>query len=86
MGTAADAPTVPISSTGPGRQLSQARPIMSALSQVPKILRPRQDSNLRSRLRRPMLYPLSYEGIWPVGPEEPVDRSRRDVSPYCPLA
>ena len=23
---------------------------------------PRQDSNLRSRLRRPMLYPLSYEG------------------------
>ncbi len=24
--------------------------------------RPRQDSNLRSRLRRPMLYPLSYEG------------------------
>ena len=26
-------------------------------------LRPRQDSNLRSRLRRPMLYPLSYEGL-----------------------
>ena len=25
-------------------------------------LRPRQDSNLRTRLRRPMLYPLSYEG------------------------
>src|SRR5205814_1334293 len=24
--------------------------------------RPRQDSNLRRRLRRPMLYPLSYEG------------------------
>ena len=24
--------------------------------------RPRQDSNLRTRLRRPMLYPLSYEG------------------------
>ena len=23
---------------------------------------PRQDSNLRTRLRRPMLYPLSYEG------------------------
>ena len=25
--------------------------------------RPRQDSNLRTRLRRPMLYPLSYEGV-----------------------
>ena len=25
--------------------------------------RPRQDSNLRTRLRRPMLYPLSYEGF-----------------------
>ena len=24
--------------------------------------RPQQDSNLRSRLRRPMLYPLSYGG------------------------
>jgi hypothetical protein len=23
---------------------------------------PRQDSNLRTRLRRPVLYPLSYEG------------------------
>jgi hypothetical protein len=27
-----------------------------------EILRPRQDSNLRHRLRRPVLYPLSYEG------------------------
>ena len=26
------------------------------------VWRPRQDSNLRTRLRRPMLYPLSYEG------------------------
>ena len=25
-------------------------------------VRPRQDSNLRTRLRRAMLYPLSYEG------------------------
>jgi hypothetical protein len=25
--------------------------------------RPRQDSNLRTRLRRPVLYPLSYEGV-----------------------
>ena len=28
----------------------------------PSVVRPRQDSNLRTRLRRPMLYPLSYEG------------------------
>ena len=27
--------------------------------------RPQQDSNLRSRLRRPMLYPLSYGGSVP---------------------
>ena len=26
---------------------------------------PRQDSNLRNRLRRPVLYPLSYEGVCP---------------------
>ncbi len=26
------------------------------------MVRPRQESNLRSRLRRPVLYPLSYEG------------------------
>ncbi len=25
--------------------------------------RPRQDSNLRTRLRRPVLYPLSYGGF-----------------------
>ena len=30
--------------------------------------RPRQDSNLRSRLRRPVLYPLSYEGWWACHP------------------
>ncbi len=29
---------------------------------APSAERPRQDSNLRTRLRRPMLYPLSYEG------------------------
>lgn len=27
-----------------------------------RVLRPRQDSNLRSRFRRPVLYPLSYGG------------------------
>ena len=34
-------------------------------------VRPRQDSNLRFRLRRPALYPLSYGGdrrdAWPFG-------------------
>jgi hypothetical protein len=29
------------------------------------VQRPRQDSNLRTWLRRPMLYPLSYEGGTP---------------------
>src|SRR5438445_1670167 len=29
---------------------------------APSSGRPRQDSNLRTRLRRPVLYPLSYEG------------------------
>ncbi len=36
--------------------------------------RPQQDSNLRTRLRRPLLYPLSYGGwhaespeVWPTG-------------------
>ena len=33
--------------------------------------RPRQDSNLRSRLRRAVLYPLSYGGPVP-GPKETV--------------
>jgi hypothetical protein len=33
------------------------------LRTTPISLHPRQDSNLRTRLRRPMLYPLSYEGL-----------------------
>ena len=34
-------------------------------SMIPRIssLCPRQDSNLRTRLRRPALYPLSYGGV-----------------------
>lgn len=32
---------------------------------------PRQDSNLRSWLRRPVLYPLSYGGVLPVYPALP---------------
>ena len=31
--------------------------------------RPQQDSNLRTRLRRPLLYPLSYGG-WRVVPKD----------------
>ena len=41
------------------------------------VKRPRQDSNLRTRLRRPMLYPLSYEGEptrLPGGPARPPGR------------
>ena len=30
---------------------------------------PRQESNLRTWLRRPMLYPLSYEGLLGFGPQ-----------------
>jgi CheY-like chemotaxis protein len=33
-----------------------------AAGRVPAVLRPQQDSNLRTRLRRPLLYPLSYGG------------------------
>jgi hypothetical protein len=33
-----------------------------AMLRVVQDLRPRQDSNLRTWLRRPLLYPLSYEG------------------------
>ena len=33
---------------------------------------PRQDSNLRSRLRRAVLYPLSYGGPGVFGPKETV--------------
>jgi hypothetical protein len=32
--------------------------------------RPQQDSNLRTRLRRPLLYPLSYGG-WRGKPMQP---------------
>jgi hypothetical protein len=47
-----------------GRQRAPAAGHALALGRVVNdwIWRPRQDSNLRTRLRRPMLYPLSYEG------------------------
>jgi hypothetical protein len=42
-------------------------------------LRPQQDSNLRTRLRRPLLYPLSYGG-WRIS--EPTHHSRRPDQQY----
>ena len=44
--------------------------------------RPREDSNLRTRLRRPMLYPLSYEGGgWRIPGRKPRTRAdSRDLS------
>ncbi len=42
--------------------------------------RPRQESNLRSRLRRPMLYPLSYEGE-PANPRAEDQRRRYPAAP-----
>jgi hypothetical protein len=52
-GDAADPPSGGLAKNGPTG--AQGHPFPSAV-------RPRQDSNLRTRLRRPMLYPLSYEG------------------------
>ena len=46
---------------GPHRAMRRfGRPYLLTPSAVPE--RPRQDSNLRHRLRRPVLYPLSYGG------------------------
>ncbi len=42
-------------------------------------LRPQQDSNLRTRLRRPLLYPLSYGG-WHIS--RPTHHSRRPDQQY----
>src|ERR1700743_3409857 len=47
--------------------------------------RPRQDSNLRTRLRRPVLYPLSYEGLtWQAVRVQSLGRSdhSRDAASY----
>ncbi len=41
---------------------------------------PRQDSNLRLRLRRPPLYPLSYEGHSATCAEDDVEATRRGPS------
>jgi hypothetical protein len=38
---------------------------------------PRRDSNPRTRLRRPMLYPLSYEGRRGQGSARPQSRRTR---------
>ena len=44
--------------------------------------RPRQDSNLRHRLRRPVLYPLSYEG---GGPKCEHMEHQQDSGPDSPF-
>ena len=51
--------------------------IMESASDLRSRLCPRQDSNLRTRLRRAVLYPLSYGGATrnstvPAGPAQPV--------------
>src|SRR5437867_11970676 len=56
------------------RPAQRAKPLLSTK-------RPQQDSNLRSRLRRPMLYPLSYGGYatWERVPvNQPSPDTRRD--------
>lgn len=48
---------------------TDSRPLLSASALVSALFLlicgecPRQDSNLRTRLRRPLLYPLSYGGV-----------------------
>ncbi len=37
--------------------------LVSGLIALSELECPRQDSNLRTRLRRPLLYPLSYGGV-----------------------
>ena len=41
--------------------------LVSALITLSELKCPRQDSNLRTRLRRPLLYPLSYGGVAAFG-------------------
>ena len=54
------------------------QPLELGLVRATICVRPRQDSNLRTRLRRPMLYPLSYEGggCTKPGSEPPARHSR----------
>jgi hypothetical protein len=54
---------------GPDQRRPPNRPHPAALGtwpglghEAPPAVRPRQDSNLRTRFRKPMLYPLSYGG------------------------
>ena len=59
------------------------------------MLHPRQDSNLRTWLRRPLLYPLSYEGwsithvVWASGQRSAsaaISRSTVDADAECQVA
>ena len=51
--------------------------------------RPRQESNLRSRFRKPMLYPLSYGGkstdLWSAGPPHFIPEAVRRASGESPM-
>ena len=51
-------------------QLARCSDRLFPLVRARTTLRPRQDSNLRTRLRRPLLYPLSYGG-WTPSTEGP---------------
>jgi hypothetical protein len=51
------------STTPPGVYLCHLRhPFRMSQVRMCPLWRPQQDSNLRTRLRRPLLYPLSYGG------------------------
>ena len=65
--------SVPASSRiGHGRIVRASRPVC-----------PRQDSNLRTRLRRPVLYPLSYGGEAPSLTDPPLRSPVAGTSPVC---
>ena len=55
-------PNSPFAPTDPTVQFRGRSTTTGPLSSNPTIRCPRQDSNLRTRFRKPMLYPLSYEG------------------------
>lgn len=56
-------PVIAYETNVPNRPIHTAQPTAAMKESTMSrdiTLRPRQDSNLRSRLRRPVLYPLSY--------------------------
>lgn len=55
----------PVGHCGPSTADRMKKTLRAAFPLIGGSIRkcPRQDSNLRTRLRRPMLYPLSYGGV-----------------------